>query len=143
MKPATVARFWSLVHGAGYERCWLWQGAADRYGYGKFFFSYSTVSAHTFAYEHMVHGVPVGLELDHLCRTRLCVNPWHLEPVTHQINMARKVAFAAMDPATQFCANGHLRDAGNTYISPSGHKNCRPCNRAAQARRKARKRATS
>jgi len=47
------------------------------------------VLAHRASYEAFVGPIPAGLTLDHLCRTPLCVNPWHLEPVTHKENLAR------------------------------------------------------
>jgi hypothetical protein len=143
VNPDILTRFWSRVHGANHESCWIWRGAVDRYGYGKFFYGQRTATAHKVAYEHLVHDVPANLELDHLCRTRLCVNPWHLEPVTHRVNVARRVAFIAHDPGSRFCINGHLKGPTNTYVAPSGQRYCRPCNAAAQARRKARKKAAA
>ena len=80
--------------------CWLWVASLDRGGYGQFRVSTSPfdgpVRAHRFAYEQLVGPIPSDREIDHLCRVRHCVNPDHLEPVTHQANMiryyARKVA---------------------------------------------------
>lgn len=71
--------------------CWLWIGRRDRYGYGKFRVDGVERTAHRVVYEHLVGPVPDDLELDHLCRIRLCVNPAHLEPVTHLENTRRAV----------------------------------------------------
>ena len=59
-----------------------------------------TFIAHRFAYQYMIGPIPDGLELDHLCRNRPCVNPYHLEPVTRAVNHARMLAARASLPAT-------------------------------------------
>lgn len=69
--------------------CWFWTGAISRSGYGNFWTGESYVSAHRWSYEHFVGPIPEGLDLDHLCRVRNCVNPAHLEPVTRQENLRR------------------------------------------------------
>jgi hypothetical protein len=83
--PQTApARFWAKVATDG--DCWLWRAHVMRNGYGYFDKGY----AHRWAYQHMVAEIPEGLELDHLCRVRNCVNPYHLEPVTHAENHRRR-----------------------------------------------------
>jgi hypothetical protein len=67
--------------------CWLWTAAHHRYGI--FQPEKGNQLAHRIAYEMLVGPVPEGLELDHLCRVTLCVNPAHLEPVTHRENVRR------------------------------------------------------
>lgn len=107
--------FWRMVNKNGpvpdyaphLGPCWLWTGKKMSKGYGNFHIPVvsgrppavdrriprTTINAYQFAYEDLVGPVPKGLELDHLCRVPACVNPAHLEPVTHQENMDR--AFAA------------------------------------------------
>lgn len=102
--------------------CWMWIGP-QRKGYGYLFGR----NAHRVIYERLVSDVPAGLELDHLCRNPLCVNPAHLEPVTHAENMARRVA------ATTHCVNGHERNATNSYRRPNGDWACRLCKRVRNA----------
>jgi hypothetical protein len=69
--------------------CWEWVGSRDRMGYGRISVSGIPVLAHRLVYEAHRGDIPEGLELDHLCFNRGCVNPDHLDPVTHKVNMQR------------------------------------------------------
>jgi len=69
--------------------CWLWSGARNRAGYGVIGINLASKLAHRISYEAFVGPVPEGLELDHLCKTKACVNPAHLEPVTRAENVKR------------------------------------------------------
>lgn len=83
--PATLMeRFWAKVE-RDPSGCWLWTASLADGGYGHF----GRWKAHRYAYETLVEPVPHGLDLDHLCRVRHCVNPSHLEPVTRAENLRR------------------------------------------------------
>jgi hypothetical protein len=69
--------------------CWLWTGAVGSSGHGRIRPHGRLLQAHRWVYELLVGPIPEGLDLDHLCRIRRCVNPDHLEPVTRQLNLAR------------------------------------------------------
>jgi hypothetical protein len=75
--------------------CWLWQRSKDGLGYGHLRVSGRLEKAHRLAYETFKGQIPTGLEIDHLCRTRHCVNPDHLEAVTHQENCRRAHQYKA------------------------------------------------
>lgn len=100
--------------------CWPWAGYRNGAGYGVF--GYSGRLAHRVVYEHLVESVPEGLELDHLCRNRACVNPWHLEPVTHAVNVKR-----GSKAQQTHCIHGHEFTPENTTVKANGCRSCRQC----------------
>jgi len=129
--------------------CWLWTGAKKNGGYGfiwvprepggKVREGYQR-SAHVLIYEHVNGPVPGGLELDHLCRVRHCVNPAHLEAVTHAENVKRGEA-GLHNPAKTHCPNGHAYTAENTLIinDPRGaHRRCKRCHADYERKRRQR-----
>ena len=88
-KPTEEERFWSKVDKTG--DCWLWTGVKGSAGYGQFQVKvdrgrFRTIGAHRYAYELCVGPIPEGLHIDHRCRTKSCVNPDHLRPVTPKQN---------------------------------------------------------
>lgn len=105
--------------------CWEWVGdRRDRYG--NFRYQGKSTAAHRWSYETFVGSIPEGLELDHTCENRLCVNPHHLEPVTHLENMQRH--FRPIQERTH-CKRGHPW-AGNTFYNKNSHnRRCRACDR--------------
>lgn len=120
--------------------CWEWSGARDRGGYGRFTFRGRLHAAHRVAYELFVGPIPEGLDIDHLCRVRNCVNTEHLEPVTTRENIVRGLApaLAGLRMASKtHCPRGHEYTEANTYIAPTGGRLCRTCNRDRRHPRKA------
>ena len=110
--------------------CWLWRGAKNGWGYGYFNQGKGkTIPAHRFAYKLYVGEIRRGLTIDHLCRTRLCVNPAHLEPVTTIENVMRGNSPHAKNARKTRCKRGHQFNAENTHIvSTTGERACRRCN---------------
>jgi hypothetical protein len=88
-RRAASERFWEKVDKRG--ECWIWTAGTSAAGYGLFGSGEQgkMVYAHRTAYQFEAGPIPDGLELDHLCRNPRCVNPDHLEPVTHQENCKR------------------------------------------------------
>jgi len=105
--------------------CWEWSGAKDPSGYGAFKDQHGKkINAHKWHYEH-VHGPIVkGLQIDHLCRNRKCVNLDHLEVVTPRMNTRR--GDAGKLRATH-CRHGHEYTWENTYWRRNGDRECRTC----------------
>jgi hypothetical protein len=111
-------------------QCWLWAACDDQIGYGLFSLGGKMLKAHRISYVLRNGEIPDGLELDHLCRVRHCVNPDHLEPVTHAENMRRGDA-GKHNLVKTHCPRGHPYSGENLYIRPNGDRNCRTCNRLA------------
>jgi len=130
-------RFWAKINKSGpipqhrpsLGPCWLWV-AGLKNGYGEFNLgtgeNWRAEYAHIFSYQLACGPVPENLELDHLCRIKSCVNPDHLEAVTHAENL-RRSWWATHKPKTH-CAYGHIYSEANTYVKPKdGRKECRIC----------------
>jgi hypothetical protein len=144
--------FWKKVQKTA--TCWLWTAAKGSSGYGKFCLTIQgqgrciQLTAHRLAYEMVYGRIPCGLELDHLCRVRACVNPAHLEPVTCRENLARSPLtipsrFANGEGVPNYnamkthCWRGHVLSGDNLYIRPkTGYRQCRECMRMHDRQRK-------
>ncbi|PZE31781.1 HNH endonuclease signature motif containing protein [Curtobacterium sp. MCLR17_042] len=113
--------------------CWQWTGRIDRYGYGAIKVDRAPRPAHRVSFEAFVGPIAEGMQLDHLCRNRSCVNPDHLEQVDTKTNTRRGVR-----PNRLLCPNGHPRTPDNLYVDPSGARSCRTCHRGAAAAHRAR-----
>jgi len=97
--------------------CWLWLGPMGKNGYGTVRLGKMATSAQSASYIAHFGAVPSGLEVDHLCRNPICVNPHHLEAVTHRENCRRRSAMILK------CSNGHLYD----YVDVRGSRRCHNC----------------
>lgn len=121
--PTRVERFWARVQKSD-DGCWLWTGGRHSTGYG----SDGGRLAHRVVYELLVGPIPRGLQLDHLCRVRLCVRPDHLEPVTQAENIQRGDSPSAIASRTGHCRRGHKLAGGNLYVVPkTGGRRCLAC----------------
>lgn len=125
-------RFWSKVDTSG--ECWLWMAVRTVSGYGQFTPVHGKrAAAHRWAYAETYGAIPAGLTLDHLCRTRACVKPAHLEPVSVRINVLRGAGRTAILAQQTHCKHGHPFDAVNTYHVPDANmRQCRTCKRLRQ-----------
>lgn len=119
--------------------CLIWTGKLNKDGYGRFSIKRREVPAHVFSYERTIGLVPDALELDHLCKCRRCVNPLHLEPVTHRENLMRSPTLQAINAAKTHCINGHAFTEENTVIV-DGWRQCRACIRIRKKKYRAKRR---
>lgn len=132
---AAAARFWSRVDRLdGDFACWPWKGRLQPSGYARFHLPGvgHGMAAHRFAYELLVGPIPDGLQLDHLCRVRHCVNPAHLEPVTGFENVHRSpITAATVNARKTHCPQGHPYNEANT-LRYRGERICVTCRRRHQ-----------
>jgi hypothetical protein len=116
------------------DGCWNWVWSRTRSGYGMVGSGGKVKRAHRVVYELLVGPIPDGLQIDHLCRNKSCVNPAHMEPVTHRVNTLRGTAMSAIHAAKTHCPTGHAYDDANTHVY-QGRRYCRAC-RVIRQRRK-------
>lgn len=130
MRPNTEASFWAKVDKTTPTGCWEWTAYRLPTGYGRYTVRRPLmVLAHRYAYTLLIGSIPDELELDHLCLNKGCVNPSHLEPVTHQENMRRYHSHRI--PPTH-CKRGHPFEGSNLIIQSTGRRGCKTCLRLAQ-----------
>lgn len=123
------------------QGCLIFTGRCDRHGYARVIGPNGQLGmAHRLMYELVVGPISAGKELDHLCRVRNCVNPAHLEPVTHRENTLRGFGVTATNARKTHCPQGHLLDDTNTYVYPGGNRKCRTCSAEQRQRYENRKR---
>ena len=96
------------------ETCWLWLAAKNPKGYG----SFDTTYAHRWSYEYYKRPIPVGWQIDHLCKVTSCVNPDHLEAVTLDENLRRQHGDRYLN---SICIYGHVKSWVN------GRMRCYDC----------------
>ena len=131
-------RFWSKVDKTDPTGCWLWMAAQRGRGYGCFTIGKGKPRyAHRLSYEETKGAIPRGLDIDHLCRNHLCVNPDHLEAVTRAENLRRGVGFPAEEFRRMCCPKGHPLSGANLdpYSLRRGHRVCKTCKREADRKR--------
>lgn len=144
MKHRLLAdRFWEKVDKNGpvpsarpdLGVCWMWTGYVTIYGYGQVHVGGRAVHAHRALFNIRGIEIPTGLEPDHLCRNRQCVNPFHIELVTRRENLLRGSGIIARQANQVACVNGHPFGSDHSYIGPSGRRSCRTCKNEARRRK--------
>ncbi len=134
-------RFRAKVAIRGADECWEWLASVTNGGYGRYRLPGRHVTAHRFGYERAMGAIPEGLDLDHLCRNRRCVNPRHLEPVSERENTLRGESFAAVNARKTHCHRGHPLSGDNVYVWHR-MRACRTCSKVNRQRYEARRKAS-
>lgn len=125
------AAFWRKVQKT--DSCWIWTASLNNHGYGQFRRGRKHgAMAHRFAYEWAKGEIPTDFDIDHLCRNPRCVNPEHLEAVTHRENMLRGDTRPAQNAAKTHCPKGH-----EYIIQKRGSRSCNVCTKLAMRRLRA------
>ena len=114
------------------DDCWIWLDVKDKLGYGR---AGKRGYAHKVVYDALISGVPEGFELDHTCRNPSCVNPGHLEPVSHKENVHRGAGPTAINAKKTHCKRGHELTNENVRITVAGGRLCLTCYKAYQQER--------
>ncbi len=109
--------------------CWKWLGTMSAAGYGTFSIGGKNTYAHRVSYELHEGKIPDGLQIDHLCRNRRCVNPAHLDVVTTQENTRRGLLGKINNWKSKntHCPSGHPYSGKNLRITKQGWRHCIIC----------------
>lgn len=123
-----LTRFFEKVHISSEHifngtPCWMWTAALSADGYGLIKFRWKSCYAHRISFGIFDHEIDFDRTTDHLCRTRACVNPVHLEDVTREENLFRGILAA---PKTH-CKRGHALTTFNVFNRSDGRRDCRLC----------------
>ena len=122
----SLKKFFSRIEVKGV--CWEWK-AAKSHGYGSSWLNGKQIRAHRISYELFKGEIPKGYEIDHLCRNKTCVNPDHLEAVTHRENLNRSpCTIYTINSKKTHCPKGHELTGNNLLkLNPPNRRNCRIC----------------
>ena len=107
--------------------CIVWTRCCIPSGYGSITINYKRRSTHVVAWEIRYGPIPRGLQVDHLCRNRKCINTNHMELVTLKENVLRGVGITAVNARKTHCAHGHEFSFMNTSVDRHGYRHCRTC----------------
>lgn len=117
--------------------CWRWPRGKTKGGYGETNFQKKKALVHRIVYQHFVGPIPVGMEIDHLCRNRWCANFEHLEAVPPKVNNERGESACAQNSRKTHCVRGHPYSGDNLRIGRNGGRWCRACAKIHKEKEKA------
>ena len=123
--PQQLKNFEAKYIPVPFSGCWLWTAALNNDGYARFF---PYARGYKAAFEHWKGSVPEGKEIDHICGVRCCVNPAHLQAITHKENIAKSGAWEFNRKKTH-CPKGHPYSGDNLYMYGT-NRQCLICRRA-------------
>lgn len=133
---APIVRLMERIKQDPLTGCWDWQGRPNyEGGYGRMSLHGKQYFAHRLSYELHVGSIPDGMEIDHLCRNRMCVNPSHLEVVTGRVNTYRGQGPTAVNSRKTHCIRGHELTTENLYRE-AGQRRCKACVRLRHSKKR-------
>ena len=113
----------------GGKGCWIWTARVDNFGYGHFKVKGRSLKAHRVAWTISNGEIPLDKLIDHLCRNPRCVNPAHMELVTHEENVRRGISPTAVNSRKTHCPKGHPL-SGDNLLMYKTRRRCAECCRA-------------
>lgn len=136
--PYIIRLFEKFSRGNG---CWEWKGPITWNGYGIFVYGQDHVpkgtTAHRAVYQELVGKIPESMQLDHLCKNKLCVNPSHMEVVTARENLMRGETKAAENVSKTHCPKGHeYRLNQSPHYLRVNERRCHVCHAEQEAMRR-------
>lgn len=126
---------WRKITISNVEDCWIWKGA-KLHGYGVTSHKKLDKYAHRWMYKKLIGPIPKELCVDHLCRNRACVNPFHMELVSIGVNVMRGDTIPSRNAKKTHCPNGHPFDEIHTYLRRDRGGKGRHCRTCSNERRR-------
>ena len=119
------------------SNCWLWTGAVGRCKYGIRKIRGKSYLVHRLFYQMYKGEIQDGLQVDHLCNVRICMNPEHMRLVTAKENLLARHSntVTRFNKEKTHCHNGHEYTKENTRINKNkanGARVCKTCNQLYQ-----------
>lgn len=121
-----LPRFWAKVYKPSIHQCWDWLSYIDPDGYSRFQIKNVSYGAHRLSWKEFFGEIPKDMVIDHKCRNRSCVNPYHMQLVTRGENVLLGIGMSAINKAKTHCLKNHPFDSKNNR----GDRVCSICKNA-------------